>query len=241
MILQVEDMHTYYGLVPMLQGVSLGVAEGEFVTLLGRNGAGKSTTIKSIMGLVPPRRGTVRFKGQDITGQPPYVIARHGIAYVPGTRGIFSQLTALENLQIVRNRRSHWALADVLARFPKLDELKHRKGRYLSGGEQQMLAIARALVTGPELLLFDEPSQGLAPLVVESVVSMLKELKGERVSMLLVEQHVEMALELADRVLILDQGAVVFEGSPEALRRNTAVQTAYLGLGDTGAYDEREF
>jgi branched-chain amino acid transport system ATP-binding protein len=231
MILQVEGIHTYYGLVHMLHGVSLTVVEGEFVALLGRNGAGKSTTIKSIIGLVPPRRGRVLFKGEDVTGQPPHLIARRGIAYVPGTRGIFSQLTTLENLRIVRNRQSRWSLEDVLMRFPKVAELKHRKGRYLSGGEQQMLAIARALVTGPELLLFDEPSQGLAPMVIESVITMLNELKRERVSMLLVEQNVEMALELADRVLILDQGRLVFEGRPDELRHNTAVQAAYLGLG----------
>ena len=231
MMLQVEAIHTYYGLVHMLHGVSLSVAEGEFVGLLGRNGAGKSTTIKSIMGLVPPRNGRVLFKDEEITGQAPYLIAQRGIAYVPGTRGIFSQLTTLENLNMVRNRQSRWTLEDVLARFPKLEELKNRRGRYLSGGEQQMLAIGRALVTGPELLLFDEPSQGLAPMVVESVINMLQELKREQVSMLLVEQNVEMALELVDRVLILDQGRLVFEGSPDELRQNTEVQTAYLGLG----------
>jgi branched-chain amino acid transport system ATP-binding protein len=231
MILQVEDIHTYYGLVHMLHGVSLNVKEGEFVGLLGRNGAGKSTTIKSIMGLVPPRSGAVRFKGKVITGQPPYLIARHGIAYVPGTRGIFSQLTTLENLNMVRNRQSRWTLEDVLERFPKLEELKYRRGRFLSGGEQQMLAIGRALVTGPELLLFDEPSQGLAPMVIDSVIDMLKALKRERVSMLLVEQNVEMALELVDRVLILDQGSIVYEGKPDELRQNTEIQTAYLGLG----------
>jgi branched-chain amino acid transport system ATP-binding protein len=231
MILQVEGMHTYYGLVHMLHGVSLHVVAGEFVGLLGRNGAGKSTTIKSIMGLVPPRRGSVRFKGEEITGQPPYMIARRGIAYVPGTRGIFSQLTTLENLNMVRNRQSRWTLEDVLQRFPRLAELKNRRGRFLSGGEQQMLAIARALVTGPELLLFDEPSQGLAPIVIESVITMLKGLKGEGVSMLLVEQNVEMALELVDRVLILDQGSIVYTGKPDDLRHNTEVQTTYLGLG----------
>ena len=231
MMLQVEAIHTYYGLVHMLHGVSLNVAEGEFVGLLGRNGAGKSTTIKSIMGLVPPRSGRVLFKDEEITGQAPYMIAQRGIAYVPGTRGIFSELTTLENLNMVRNRQSRWTLEDVLARFPKLEELKNRRGRYLSGGEQQILAIGRALVTGPELLLFDEPSQGLAPMVVESVINMLQELKREQVSMLLVEQNVEMALELVDRVLILDQGRLVFEGSPDELRQNTDVQTAYLGLG----------
>jgi branched-chain amino acid transport system ATP-binding protein len=233
MILKLEEIHTYYGLVHMLHGVSLALAEGEVVALLGRNGAGKTTTLKSIIGLVPPRWGRVLYKGEDITGGRPYLIARRGIAYVPATRGIFSHLTTLENLQIVRNERSRWDLQDVLDRFPKLRELKDRRGRYLSGGEQQMLAIARALVMGPDLLLLDEPSQGLAPMVVEAILDMLRELKRDRVTMLLTEQNVEMALDLADRVCILDQGAIVFEGSPDALRDNTRMQAAYLGLGVT--------
>jgi branched-chain amino acid transport system ATP-binding protein len=233
MILRLDEIHTFYGLVHMLQGVSLAVSEGEVVALLGRNGAGKTTTLKSIIGLVPPRRGKILYKGEDITGEQPYLIARRGIAYVPATRGIFSSLTTLENLHIVRNKRSLWDPKDVLARFPQLGELKDRRGRNLSGGEQQMLAIARALVTGPDLLLLDEPSQGLAPMVVAAVLDMLKELKRERVSMLLAEQNVDMALDLADRVYLFDQGAIVFEGSPDGLRENTGVQETYLGLGAT--------
>jgi branched-chain amino acid transport system ATP-binding protein len=233
MILRLDEIHTFYGLVPMLQGVSLAVSEGEVVALLGRNGAGKTTTLKSIIGLVPPRRGEILYKGEDTTGEPPYLIARRGIAYVPATRGIFAYLTTLENLQIARNKRSRWDLKDVLERFPKLGELKDRRGRYLSGGEQQMLAIARALVTGPDLLLLDEPSQGLAPMVGAAVLDMLNELKQERVSMVLAEQNVDMALDLADRVCLFDQGTIVFEGSPDALRENTRVQEAYLALGAT--------
>ena len=231
MILRVEGIDTYYGLVPMLHGVSLVVAPGEVVTLLGRNGAGKTTVLKSIMGLVAPQAGRVLFKGEEITGQPPFLIARRGVAYVPATRGIFSALTAMENLEIVRTKRGGWDPEEVFRRFPRLAELKHRRGRFLSGGEQQMLAIGRALVTGPELILLDEPSQGLAPLVMEAVLNMLRALKRDGMSMLLVEQNVEMALELADRVCVLDQGRLVFEGLPAELSANEQVTLAYLGLG----------
>jgi branched-chain amino acid transport system ATP-binding protein len=231
MILRLEQIDTYYGLVPMLHDVSLGVRPGEVVALLGRNGAGKTTVLKTIMGLVAPHAGRVLFKGEAITGQPPFLVARRGIAYVPATRGIFSALTALENLEIVRAKRGGWDPEEVFRRFPRLAELKRRRGRFLSGGEQQMLAIGRALVTGPELILLDEPSQGLAPLIVEAVLGMLRELKQEGMSLLLVEQNVEMALELADRVCVLDQGRLVFEGLPADLRANEQVTLSYLGLG----------
>lgn len=231
MILRLQGIHTYYGLVHMLQGISLDVAEGEVVALLGRNGAGKTTVLKSIMGLVPPREGRVLYKGRDITGLPPYVIARQGIAYVPATRGIFSALTAQENLEIVRTKRARWDTEEVFRRFSKLAPLKGRRGRFLSGGEQQMLAIGRALVTGPSLILLDEPSQGLAPLVVEAVLEMLRELKAEGMSMVLVEQNVQMALDLAERVFILDQGAIVFEGSAAELAANDQLTANYLGVG----------
>ncbi len=231
MMLRLEGIHTYYGLVHMLQGVSLAVAEGEVVALLGRNGAGKTTVLKSILGLVPPRHGRVLFQDRDITGLPPHVIARCGIAYVPATRGIFSALTAQENLEIVRARRARWDPEEVFRRFPRLAPLRRRRGRFLSGGEQQMLAIGRALVTGPSLMLLDEPSQGLAPMVVEAVLEMLRELRTEGMSMLLVEQNVQMALDLAERVLILDQGAIVFEGSAAEPAGNDRVMTRYLGVG----------
>lgn len=231
MTLRLEEIHTYYGLVHMLQGVSLEVAEGEVVALLGRNGAGKTTVLKSILGLVPPRHGRVLFKGQDITGLPPHVIARQGVAYVPATRGIFSALTAQENLEIVRTKRARWDTEEVFRRFPRLAPLRGRRGRFLSGGEQQMLAIGRALVTGPSLILLDEPSQGLAPMVIETVLEMLRELKAEGMSMLLVEQNVQMALDLAERVLILDQRAIVFEGSAAELVGDDQVTARYLGVG----------
>ena len=231
MILSLQEIHTYYGLVHMLQGISLDVAEGEVVALLGRNGAGKTTVLKSIMGLVPPRHGRIVYKDREITGEPPHVIARRGIAYVPATRGIFSALTALENLEIVSTKRSRWAAQDVFRRFPRLAPLRGRRGRFLSGGEQQMLAIGRALVIGPSLMLLDEPSQGLAPMVVDAVLEMLRELKAEGMSMLLVEQNVEMALDLAERVCILDQGAKVFEGTPADLAADDQVTARYLGVG----------
>jgi branched-chain amino acid transport system ATP-binding protein len=230
MILKLDEIHTYYGLVHMLQGVSLEIAEGEVVALLGRNGAGKTTALKSIMGLAPARQGKILFEDQDITGLPPHLIARQGIAYVPASRGIFMTLTSMENLNIVRTRGARWDTEDVFRRFPKLAPLKRRRGRSLSGGEQQMLAIGRALVTGPSLILLDEPSQGLAPMVVELVVDMLRELKSEGVSMLLVEQNLQMALDLAERVYILDQGEVVFDGSAQELKNNDQLTASYLGV-----------
>src|SRR2546426_3982195 len=230
MILDVRGIDTYYGLGHILHGLSLGVGEGEVVALLGRNGAGQTTTLRPITGLTPPARGTITYKGASISGLAPHRISRLGIALVPETRGIFSYLTARENLAIARRPGSRWPMESVLERFPRLRDLLDRKGRLLSGGEQQMLAIARALMTGPELLLLDEPSQGLAPLVVETVMGTVRELKRERVSMLLVEQNAEMALELADRVYVIDHGTVVFEGTPAALRANHEVTITYLGV-----------
>ena len=230
-LLELHHVETYYGDSHILHGLSLGVGEGEVVALLGRNGAGKTTTLRSITGLTPPRRGRIAYKGRDIAGLPPHRISQLGIALVPETRGVFSYLTARENLAIARRPGSRWPMDSVLERFPKLREVLDRKGRLLSGGEQQMLAIARALLTGPELLLLDEPSQGLAPLVVETVMGTVRELKRERVSMLLVEQNAEMALGLADRVYVIDHGTIVFEGTPQALRANTHVTATYLGVG----------
>jgi len=232
-MLELRAIQTYYGLAHILHGLSLGVGEGEVVALLGRNGAGKTTTLRSISGLTPPRTGEIRYQGRDITGLAPHRIARLGIALVPETRGIFSYLSARENLAIAERRSSRWPLEAVLERFPKLKDRLESKGRDLSGGEQQMLAIARALLTGPDLLLLDEPSQGLAPLVVSDVMSTIRELRAERVSMLLVEQNAEMALQLADRVYVIDHGTVVFEGTAQALRANTQVATTYLGVGNS--------
>ena len=229
MILELRAIDTYYGLGHILHGLSLAVAEGEVVALLGRNGAGKTTTLRSITGLTPPRAGEIRYKGHEIAGTDAHRIARMGIALVPETRGIFSYLSVRENLAIAERARSRWTLETVLERFPRLKERLANKGRELSGGEQQMLAIARALLTGPELLLLDEPSQGLAPMVVNDVMRTIRELRAERVSMLLVEQNVEMALELADRLYVIDHGTVVFEGTAQALRADRQITATYLG------------
>jgi len=231
MILEVRGIETYYGLGHILHGLSLAVAEGEVVALLGRNGAGKTTTLRSITGLTQPRAGEIRYKGRSIAGLAPHRISQMGIALVPETRGIFSYLNARENLLIAERRGSRWQMETVLGRFPALRERLESKGRLLSGGEQEMLAIARALMTGPDLLLLDEPSQGLAPLVVSAVMDTIRELKNQGVSMLLVEQNVEMALQLADRVYVIDHGTVVFEGSPGALRADQRVTATYLGVG----------
>ncbi len=231
MILDIRDLHTYYGRGHILHGLSLAVAEGEVVAVLGRNGAGKTTTLRSITGLTPPRTGQILYKGINIGGLEAHRIARLGIALVPETRGIFSYLTARENLDIARRPGCRWQPAAVLERFPKLHEVLDRKGRFLSGGEQQMLAIARALLAGPDLLLLDEPSQGLAPLVVGTVMNTIRDLKRERISILLVEQNAEMALGLADRVYVIDHGSIVFEGTPEQLLADRAVTSTYLGVG----------
>ena len=231
MILELKNINTFYGLGHILHSLSIGVAEGEVVALLGRNGAGKTTTLRSITGLTPPRSGEIRYKGRDIAGLDAPKVSRMGIALVPETRGIFSYLTARENLAIAERAGSRWKMQAVLELFPQLGERLESPGRLLSGGEQQMLAIARALLTGPELLLLDEPSQGLAPLVVDAVMSTVRTLKAERVSMLLVEQNAEMALQLADRVYVIDHGTAVFHGTARELRGNRQVMTTYLGVG----------
>jgi branched-chain amino acid transport system ATP-binding protein len=230
-MIELKNVNTFYGLGHILHDLSLRVAEGEVVALLGRNGAGKTTTLRSITGLTPPKSGQIHYKGRDIAGLDAHQVSRLGIALVPETRDIFSYLTARENLTIARRPESRWQMDNVLGRFPSLKERLNNKGRQLSGGEQQMLAIARALLTGPDLLLLDEPSQGLAPLVVNAVMSTIEELKKERVSMLLVEQNAEMALRLADRVYVIDHGTVVFEGTPERLRADRQVTATYLGVG----------
>jgi len=231
LILELKNINTFYGLGHILHGLSIGVDEGEVVALLGRNGAGKTTTLRSITGLTPPRSGEIRYKGRDIAGLDAPKVSRLGIALVPETRGIFSYLTARENLAIAERAGSRWKMQAVLELFPQLGDRLESQGRLLSGGEQQMLAIARALLTGPELLLLDEPSQGLAPLVVDAVMSTVRRLKAERVSMLLVEQNAEMALQLADRVYVIDHGTAVFDGTARELRANRQVMTTYLGVG----------
>jgi branched-chain amino acid transport system ATP-binding protein len=231
MILEIKAIDTFYGLGHILHGLSLEVAEGEVVALLGRNGAGKTTTMRSVTGLTPPKKGEILYKGRNIAGLDAHRISQMGIALVPETRGIFSYLSTRENLSIAQRKGSRWQMNDVLARFPALRERLESKGRLLSGGEQEMLAIARALMTGPDLLLLDEPSQGLAPLVVNAVMDTIRELKKQHVSMLLVEQNAEMALQLADRVYVVDHGTVVFSGTPAQLRADRQVTSTYLGVG----------
>jgi branched-chain amino acid transport system ATP-binding protein len=232
-ILTVEDIYTFYQLSQVLFGVSLQVARGECVCLLGRNGVGKSTTMRSIIGLTPPRRGRVVWKGRDVSGRAPYQIARAGIGFIPEDRRIFADLTVWENLDVAsRGGRNGggWTVERVFDLFPKLRELVNRQGGFLSGGEQQMLTIARTLMGNPELLLLDEPSEGLAPLVVEHLKQQIARLKQEGLTILLAEQNVGFSLDLADRVYVLEKGQIRFEGTARDFRENDAIRQQYLAL-----------
>jgi len=211
--LTVEQLHTFYGKSHILHGVGLEVREGEIVTLLGRNGAGKSTTLRSLVGLTPPRDGAVTIFGHVTTNWPPYRIAALGVGYVPEGRRIFSHLTVDENLLVPLERPGPWTIARIHELFPRLAERRGNKGRQLSGGEQEMLAIARALILNPRLLILDEPSQGLAPLIVREVFKVVTAARHEGISILLVEQNVRAAVEIADRAYVLDDGRVVFSGA----------------------------
>lgn len=232
-LLEVEDIHTAYGTSRVLFGISLDIKPGECVCLLGRNGVGKTTTMRSIMGLTPPSQGRVRFKGGDITGSEPYRLARRGIGYVPEDRRIFAELTVWENLEVAArssSRTGRWSADSVTELFPKLAELRDRMGGVLSGGEQQMLTIARTLVGNPELLLLDEPSEGLAPVIVESLLAQVQRLKSEGLTILLAEQGVDFSLSLADRVYVLEKGAVRFSGAAAELRDNAELRNKLLAL-----------
>jgi branched-chain amino acid transport system ATP-binding protein len=235
-ILRVNAINAYYGKSHILHDVSLTVGSGELVALLGLNGAGKSTTMRSILGLMRPRSGSVHFNGNDITGQPAYKVARMGIGYVPEGRRMFKELTTLENLQLAEiGRRGGWSIKRVLEMFPKLEELRARKSGRLSGGEQEMLAIGRSLVSNPSLLLVDEPSQGLAPMIVADVYRTLEEMKAEGVSILLVEQNALLALKVADRAYVMDEGRIVYHGSAHELRTDRQKISALMGLSDVPA------
>ncbi len=234
-MLRVEDIHTWYGDSYILQGVSLEVKDGTCVALLGRNGMGKTTTIRSIMGLTPPRKGSIVFNGQELVGLPPYKIARLGIGLVPQGRMIFSSLSVVENLKMAARtggKKDPWTLDKVFALFPKLAERRRNKGNLLSGGEQQMLTIGRALMTNPDLVLFDEPSEGLAPVVVEEVFRVIERIKAEGQSILLVEQDFGMAMSVADYAYIMSRGTIVYESTPAELIHNEAVKSTYLGVGE---------
>jgi branched-chain amino acid transport system ATP-binding protein len=229
MMLEVDGIHTYYGDSHILHGVSLRVAAGEAVALLGRNGAGKTTMIRSIVGFTPPRDGRIVFDGESIHRWPAHRIARRGLALVPQGRRIFAPLTVRENLMLGA-RAAGWSLERVFGLFPRLRERAEQLGGTLSGGEQQMLAIARALLTNGRLLLLDEPSEGLAPLIVREIGRVVKGLKGERLSILLVEQNYHLALQVADRVYVMNKGQIVYEGTPAGLEANEDVKRRYLGV-----------
>jgi branched-chain amino acid transport system ATP-binding protein len=212
-VLAAEGLHTYYGKSHILHGVGLEVGEGEIVTLLGRNGAGKSTTLRSLVGLTRAREGAVRIFGHATTDWPPYRIAALGVGYVPEGRRIFSNLSVEETLKVPLERPGPWTIARVYDLFPRLAERRGNKGRQLSGGEQEMLAIARALLLNPRLLMLDEPSQGLAPLIVQEVFKVVAAARREGIAVLLVEQNVRAAIEIADRAYVLDDGRVVYSGA----------------------------
>jgi branched-chain amino acid transport system ATP-binding protein len=232
-LLTVEDIHTAYGLSRVLFGISLEIAAGECVCLLGRNGVGKTTTMRSVMGLTPPATGRVVWKGQEITGWAPHRVARAGIGFVPEDRRIFAELSVWENLDVAGRagaRRGHWTVETVYELFPVLRDLRNRQGGFLSGGEQQMLTIGRTLMGNPELLLLDEPSEGLAPLVVEALRLKIDELRKGGLTILLAEQGVEFSLSLADRVYVLEKGTVRHAGSAAELRDDKELRDRLMAI-----------
>jgi len=234
MILEVEAIDTFYGVFQALFGVSLSLDAGEVVCLLGRNGAGKTTTILSVMGLTPPRRGRVLFRGEDLAGKPPHVIAWRGIGLVPEDRRIFPDLSVVENLELAEKRgrdgRSEWTVEKILGTFPRLEACKDRKGGLLSGGEQQMLTIGRALMGNPDLLLLDEPTAGLSPLIVKALGEQIRHLKAEGETILLAEQNADFALGLSDRAYVIDKGAICYAGPAAAIRADERIRRDYLGV-----------
>jgi branched-chain amino acid transport system ATP-binding protein len=230
MILEVKGIHSYYGTSHILFDVSIEIKEKEAVCLLGRNGAGKTTTLRSIIGLTPPRSGSIKFNGQEIIGKPPYRIASMGIGFVPDDRRIFGDLTVRQNIMIARKEREGgvWDLDRIYALFPKLKDLDSHMGSHLSGGEQQMLTIARTLMINPALLLLDEPGEGLAPLVIENMKEQLGEIKKLGLTMLICEHNVGLATGLSDRAYVMDKGTIRYQGTIEELRQNEEVREKYL-------------
>jgi branched-chain amino acid transport system ATP-binding protein len=231
-MLDVAQIETFYGETQALFGPSLTIAPGEVVALFGPNGAGKTTTLRSILGLTPPRRGRIYFDGADITGSPTHRIARMGVAWVPDDRRIFPTLTVARNLQIAarKTRFRAWPLAEVFGIFSALEHLMARECENLSGGEMQMVAISRALLSAPGLVLFDEPSQGLAPKVVQDVMKTIRKLKAEGISILIVEQNALAALEVSDRVYVMDRGRIIHEGAASELVENAALRRRLIGM-----------
>ncbi|MBW1780910.1 MAG: ABC transporter ATP-binding protein [Deltaproteobacteria bacterium] len=231
-MLEVKDIHTYYGESYVIQGVSLELEEGEILTLLGRNGAGKTTTLRSIMGLRPPRRGQIFYQGEEITRLNPFEIARLGIGMVPEDRRIFTTLNVDENLNIAiqAHRTGRWNLESIMELFPILRQRRHHRGLQLSGGEQQILAIARALMGNPKLLILDEPCEGLAPIIIKLIAETIASVSKEGVTILLVEQNVEMTLKIAHRHYVIDQGRIIYAGSNDELAGNQEIRDKYLSV-----------
>lgn len=228
-MLSLDNVFAYYGKSEILHGISLNVAEGETVALLGRNGAGKSTTLKSIVGMVKTN-GPVSLHGRPLSGRTPHEITRAGVAYVPEGRGIFTNLTVEENLTVAKRRPSIWSMGDVYANFPVLELRRRNRGDQLSGGEQQMLAISRALLSSPSVVLLDEPAEGLAPVIVEQVAGVVQEIQRRGVAVLLVEQRIEFCLALAARVYVLESGQLVYDGTVEEFRMASDIRDRYLTL-----------
>lgn len=232
-ILELKHVHSYYGKSHILFDLSFHVDRGEIVGLIGRNGAGKTTTLKSIIGIVAPRQGEVRFNGENIARMPSHVIARKGIGYVPEDRRVFSDLTVYEHLEIMttlkKGRSERWTIERVFETFPRLSDLRGMRGMGLSGGEQQMLTIARSLMADPELLLLDEPTEGLAPMIIKEIQRLIHSLRND-ITILLAEQNLTFVLELIDRGVIIDQGSIVYQGTPGELRSNAEIKEKYLGI-----------
>ncbi len=233
MILAIRDLVTGYGAGAVIHGVSIDVEAGEVVCLLGRNGAGKSTTLRSIMGLTPPRSGRVEFMGKEITGRPPFEVARLGIGYIPDDRRIFADLTVEENLEIVRQvarRDGRWTIERVYRLFPVLTELRLKRGSGLSGGEQKMLAVGRALMGNPSLLILDEPSEGLSPLMVKTLIEAIGQIEKEGVTLLVADQNVKFARRVAGRGYIMEEGHIRYSGRMEELWTNEEIVRRYLAV-----------